>query len=92
MFAVISARASFVDFLTLGSPTGVATNSAGRIFVIIDSAKIYEYELSREDYDISAILTTPDGKEELEKWECAICLEGINEDHELVSAHEVHKT
>lgn len=89
---VFSAEGEFLESIaTMQYPTGVKSSNEGMIFVICDTARIYEYTLSHGDYDISAIFDTPEGKNELEKWECAICMEGINEGRELASAHEAHK-
>jgi hypothetical protein len=44
-----------------------------------------------EDYGISALISTDDDKKELDSWACAICMDGIKEDRELVSAHEAHR-
>jgi sugar lactone lactonase YvrE len=94
---VFSAEGEFLESIsTTKYPTGVKSNDEGMIFVICDThilyrCVIYECKLSHGDYDISTILATSDGKKELENWECAICMEGINEGRELASAHEGHK-
>lgn len=90
---VFSEKGKFLESIaTAKYPTGVKSNNEGMIFVICGTRMIYEYTLSHGNYDISALLATEDGKKELEKWECAICMEGITEDRELVSAHDVHDT
>lgn len=79
-----------ISTLEKGKPIGVKNIGTNKIYVIIqNSGDIEEYEL-QDDCNISNMHLSKEDREVLDKWECSICHQGLDENMDLQSAHAIY--